>query len=130
MTKAFLFIGYIKENKKLYKTLQKYGYTLIFKPTLKLKNAQIKGNVDAELTLHAMIELKNYDKAILISGDGDFYCLINYLISQNKLKKVLIPNKSAYSSLLRKFRNNITFMNNLKNKLQFTNKKREALPRD
>lgn len=80
--KAFLFIGYIPLNKKLYFYLKQSGYILIFKPVVESNfrnRSKIKGNVDAELVLQAMIEFKNYDKAIIITGDGDFHCLIKYL---------------------------------------------------
>lgn len=42
------------------------GYVLVFKPTLELPDGTVKGNVDTELVLHAMIQYKNYDKAILV----------------------------------------------------------------
>ncbi|MEK7160800.1 MAG: NYN domain-containing protein, partial [Patescibacteria group bacterium] len=77
--KTFLFIGYVEGNQPLYTYLQKVGYICIFKPTLvftKTKKVKVKGNVDAELVLHAMIEYPNYQKAVIISGDGDFHCLI------------------------------------------------------
>jgi uncharacterized LabA/DUF88 family protein len=118
VAKAFLFIGYIPTNQSLYTNLQKQGYILIFKPTLLLKDGKVKGNVDAELVLHAMIELPNYHKAVIISGDGDFHCLIKYLKVKNKLKKLLIPNQRKFSSLLREFiEADVAFMNNLKDKL-------------
>jgi uncharacterized LabA/DUF88 family protein len=41
------------------------------------KNGKIRGNDDAELVLHAMIDIQNYEKAVIVSGDGDFHCLIN-----------------------------------------------------
>ncbi len=107
--KAFLFIGYVSGNEKLYKKLQEFGYTLIFKPTLDIsKNSKkkIKGNVDAELVLHALIEKENYEKAFIVSGDGDFHCLIEYLKEQQKLGKLLVPN-TKYSGLFRKFNTNI-----------------------
>jgi len=116
--KAFLFIGYIATNQNLYTGLQKDGFILIFKPTLSLPSGKPKGNVDAELVLHTMIELPNFEKAMIISGDGDFYCLIDYLKGQNKLLKLMIPNQFKYSSLLRKFNSEIVFMNNLKGKLE------------
>ncbi len=103
--KAFLFVGYLPGNEALYTYLQKSGYIVIFKPTLEVKKDGkiiIKGNVDAELVLHTMIEYNNYNKAIIVSGDGDFHCLIEYLIKQNKLHKIIVPN-IHYSSLLRKF---------------------------
>jgi uncharacterized LabA/DUF88 family protein len=119
VTKAFLFIGYVAGNESLYTALQDKGYILIFKPTLYLPDGSVKGNVDAELVLHAMIEYPNYDKAIIISGDGDFHCLVEYLKKQNKLLKLLVPDWNNYSSLLRKFISNIAFMNTLKKKLEY-----------
>ena len=110
--KAFLFIGYKAGNEYLYTYLQKVGYILIFKPVLVSKDGSVvKGNVDAELVLQAMIEFNNYDKAIIVSGDGDFHCLIEYLVSKQKLCKLLIPNKKSYSSLLRKFAKYFAFVN-------------------
>jgi len=116
-TKVFLFIGFVPENQSLYTHLQKVGYILIFKPTLKLPNELVKGNVDAELVMHTMIEYPNYDKAIIVTGDGDFHCLIEYLESKNKIERLVIPNKFKYSSLLRRFNHIISFLNNSENKL-------------
>ena len=122
VTKTFLFIGYVSGNEALYTFLQEAGYIIIFKPTLEYKKEgelYTKGNVDAELVLHAMIEYSNYNKAIIVSGDGDFHCLIEYLQKQNKLFKLIIPDRNNYSSLLRKFMKNIVFMNLLKQKLSY-----------
>ena len=119
ITKAFLFIGYVSTNQDLYTALQKYGYILIFKPTLFLPHGKVKGNVDAELVLQAMIEYPNYDKAVIVSGDGDFYCLINYLRQNGKLLKIIIPDRKNYSSLLRKFSADMVFMNGMRNKLGY-----------
>lgn len=70
--KAFLFIGYLEDQKNMYESFTNYGYECIFRPTLKNKNGTTKGNCDAELVLQAMIEYENYGKAIIVSGDGDF----------------------------------------------------------
>ena len=119
ISQAFLFIGYIPSNQNLYTSLQKYGYLLIFKPTLILPSGKTKGNVDAELVLHSVIEMQNYNKAIIVSGDGDYHCLVDYLIKQDKLLHLMIPNRYKYSSLLKKFAENIVFMNNLRKKLEY-----------
>ncbi|MFH0936920.1 MAG: NYN domain-containing protein [Candidatus Daviesbacteria bacterium] len=124
--KTFLFIGYVAGNESLYQELQEAGYLLIFKPTLEYQKGKekiIKGNVDAELVLHSMIEYKNYDKVIIVAGDGDYHCLIEYLDKQKKLLYVLIPNKYSHSSLLRKFRQYFVFVNELRKKLSKENKK-------
>jgi len=118
VVKAFIFIGYVPQNQDLYTNLQKDGYILIFKPTLSLPNGGVKGNVDAELVLHTMVEYQNYDKALIVTGDGDFYCLVDYLVKNAKLLKLLVPNMKKFSSLYRKMMPHIAFMNNLRDKLE------------
>jgi uncharacterized LabA/DUF88 family protein len=104
--KAIIFIGYIKQNEGLYEYLKSLGYTLVFKPTTKDSMGNPKGNIDAELVLHSSaIEFGNYDKAVVVSGDGDFYCLYEYLVKKKKLLNIIIPNRKAESSLLLKFQN-------------------------
>lgn len=116
INKAFIFIGYIHANKKLYEFLTHTGYVLIFKPIVLDADKKIKGNIDAELVLHSMIEYSNYNQAMIVSGDGDFYCLIKYLNKKNKLFKLIIPNKDKYSRLLKSAApNKIDFLNNCKN---------------
>lgn len=118
VSSAYIFIGFVPTNQALYTALQQYGYILIFKPTLGSINGKIKGNVDAELVLHTMIQYPKYDGAVIVTGDGDFACLVDYLIRKNKLKRLVVPNKYKYSSLLRKFNKHILFMNGLKKKLE------------
>ena len=116
--KAYLFIGYVAGNELLYKKLQEDGFILVLKPTLVFPDGTVKGNVDAELVLHTMIEFSTYDHAVVVTGDGDFHCLVNYLNRNDKLLKLLIPNSRRYSSLLKPFApNKIDFMNNLRDKL-------------
>ena len=122
IAKVFIFIGYVYEHQDLYINLQKDGYILIFKPTLKLPDGKVKGNVDAELVLHTMIEYNNYDKALIVTGDGDFYCLVDYLIKTGKLLKLMIPNRNNFSSLFRKMVPYMAFMNDLRGKLEYDKK--------
>ena len=118
IVKAFVFIGYLRENEPLYTSLRKDGYSLVFKPTLLLPEGGVKGNVDAELVLHAMIEYANYDKALIVTGDGDFYCLVEYLLKKDKILNLMIPNQKKYSSLYRIIRTEMVFMNDLRGKLE------------
>jgi plasmid stabilization system protein ParE len=71
------------------------------------------------LVLHTMIEYPNYDKALIVSGDGDFYCLVEYLKGKDKLLKLMIPNRNRYSSLFRKFSQDMVFMNDLRGKMEY-----------
>lgn len=120
ITKAFAFLGYIPGKEALYTHLQKAGFIIIFKPTLEIRKGTkkiIKGNVDAELVLHTMIEWNNYGKALIATGDGDFHCLIEHLKKHQKLLKLMVPHKFKYSSLLRVFETDTVFMNNLRQKI-------------
>lgn len=117
--KAFLFIGYIKQNVSLYRRLESYGYNLVFKPTVKDSFGKVKGNVDAEVVLHAAkIQYDKYDKAVIVSGDGDFYCLHEFLVKNKKLLGIIIPNDKSESSLLKPFQKYKTFIVFEKSKLE------------
>jgi len=123
--KAFLFIGLIEGNNKLYTSLQDAGFICIFKPTLKYKDGTTKGNCDAELVLQAMIEYESFEKAVIVTGDGDFHCLINHFIQHEKLKAVIIPNKFSFSALLKMnfVKPYLRFMNDLQAKLEYKKEK-------
>jgi len=122
--KAYMFMGFLPANQELYNFLQTVGFVLVFKPVLENKNNIIKGNCDAELVLQAMIDLKNYDKAIIVTGDGDFYCLVKHLDTNNKLVKVLAPSTKNCSLLLTKIAGKkISFVSDLRRKLEYKKKR-------
>ncbi len=126
--RAYLFIGHKPGNERLYQYLQESGYVLIFKPTqhyIKDGKLTTKGNVDAELVLHAAAKLINdYRTAVVVSGDGDFLCLYDYLEEKQKLGKILVPNKYKYSKLLKPYLYKIDFVSTKQSKLGY--KKRQA----
>lgn len=116
---AYLFIGYIPQNQKLYSELQKAGYVVIFKPTLPDGDGNIKGNIDADMVLQAMIDYAKYDKAVIVTSDGDFYSLVKYLYDNQKLKFVMSPYVKTCSVLLkRSAKEKVVFMDNLRKKLE------------
>lgn len=121
--KAYLFIGYIQANQDLYSSLQTMGYVLVFKPTLPDKEGNIKGNIDADLVLQTMVDYKKYDKAVIITSDGDFYSLVKYLYNNKKLEQVISPYIKTCSTLLKKTaKEKIVFMQNLRKKLVYKKK--------
>lgn len=139
--KAFMFIGYMPDYEKLYDQLHDQGYLVVLKPTLEMFHSEdsdkedaengkvekekvpMKGNVDADLVLHVMKEKKNYDKALIVSGDGDFYTLIEYLDQQKKLLHVLAPNWQ-YSSLLKPFEKYIVRLDQKRQELRYPDYKK------
>jgi hypothetical protein len=122
VSKAILFIGRVPGNEGLYANLESFGYEMVYKPTLQFKNSsgdiETKGNVDAELVLHTMIEFHNYDRAIIVAGDGDYFCLVEYLEKRQKLGNLLIPNKNRYSKLLNPFAKYMVFISDLESSLR------------
>jgi len=117
---AYIFIGFIPANQNLYTALQRDGYILKFKPVLLNKKGQYKGNVDADLILQTMIDLyeNNFEKAVIVTSDGDFYSLVEFLYEKDKLEKVISPCAKKCSSLLKDTaKEKLIFMDNLKDKL-------------
>lgn len=119
--KAYLFLGFIAKNTQLYQNLQDWGYTLVFKPTVPGTDGEIKGNCDAELVLQAAKDFYEhaYNKALLISGDGDFACLVKFLSSKNKLDAVLAPQSKKCSILIKQVAPKIVFLEELRKKLEY-----------
>ena len=129
VSKAYMFIGFMPENQELYDSLTKAGYELIYKPVMVYKDGTVKGNIDAELVLQVMVDIHHYSQAVIVTGDGDFYCLINFLHNQNKLKTLLVPNHYRFSSLLKDAaKDNIVFLNNLRHKLEYKRRRNYKKP--
>ena len=137
--KAYMFIGYIEANENLYEYMYELGYLVVLKPTIDFKSNEeendvhqhkahepitspakqtTKGNIDADLVLHVMKELNNFNQALIVSGDGDFYSLIEYLIQINKLKNLMTPNWKS-STLLKPFEEYIVRLDKYKQKLAY-----------
>jgi|SRR3989338_3796327 len=115
---AYLFIGFMPEHNDIYDDLQKAGFVLKFKPVLPNGHDGVKGNVAADLVLQAMIDYRNYDRAVVVTSDGDFYSLVRHLNDNGKLEAVLSPHVKTCSRLLRKSaREKMFYMNTLAGKI-------------
>lgn len=137
VTKAYMFIGYMSENVALYEYMYELGFLVVLKPTLDItdkpgttdekgvaKDKTVKGNVDTELVLYAMKELPNYEQAIIVSGDGDFFSLAEYLEERGKLANILAPNWQ-YSSLLKPFEAKVVRLDQLRRQLAYHDRKKK-----
>jgi len=142
VTHAYLFIGYMADNESLYEYMHELGYLVVLKPTVDITAHQppvenkdgsrktdekhvVKGNVDAELVLYAMKEMSNYKKAIIVSGDGDFFSLAEYLEQKGRLAAILTPNWQ-YSSLLKPFENKIIRLDQMRSQLAYHDHKKKT----
>lgn len=134
---AIMFIGYMPENESLYEFMHSLGYLVYLKPTVDTSNPNfkknkdetkndsnkqtVKGNVDTDIVLSVMKEMPNYNKAIIVSGDGDFYSLIEYLVEKKKLSHLITPNWQ-YSTLLKPFEKYIINLDKHKAELRYKTK--------
>jgi len=97
---AYLYIGYMQTNERLYERLQEDGYIVAFKPVLFMKDGTPKGNVDADLVLGALVKWDSYEKAVIVASDGDYYSLVEHLKNKGKLEAVLSPAPGKRTSKL------------------------------
>ncbi len=109
---VYLFIGLVPERTKFYEYLQSCGYILVFKQIISV-GEKIKGNCDAELVLKTTSDFytKSFTSCILITGDGDFGCLVEFLKENKVMDTVIAPDKNKCSFLLRNKNVEITFLN-------------------
>lgn len=103
---AYYFVGYIPKYASLYDRLKTQEYKLIFKEVA-VHEGGIKGNVDVNLTLQSMIDINNYEKAVVVTSDGDYACLVEYLHSKGKLECLIACSRGGSSYLLRKLHDRI-----------------------
>ncbi len=71
-----------------------------------------------------MKEMPNYDKAIIVSGDGDFLGLIEYLEEQGRLENIMTPNWQ-YSTLLKPYESKIVRLDKLRKKLAYHDRRKK-----
>ncbi|HTE22300.1 MAG TPA: NYN domain-containing protein [Candidatus Limnocylindria bacterium] len=102
---AYYYLGYVQEGaniEKLYESIQKAGFILVFREHNSAMLGKKKGNVDADIIFSIMKRLylkEKFNRVVLVSGDGDYKMLVDFLIEQNKFEKILFPNRRYRSSL-------------------------------
>lgn len=106
VTKAFYFLGYVQDkHESIYEEIQNAGFILVFREHNPAMVGKKKGNVDSDIIFSIMKRLyhrEEFDQIVLVSGDGDYKKLVDFLIEEKKLKKILFPDKRRASSLYKK----------------------------
>ena len=130
VSKAYYFIGaYEPKYQTLYDALRKYGFIVMFREHTENSLSKKKGNVDTDIVFEIMkdyIEENDFNKVILVSGDGDYWRMVDYLIKKNKFEKLLVPNRRMLSSLYRHRMadSNMTYLDNPETKNKIILKKK------
>lgn len=119
VTAAYLFIGFMPSNEKLYLQLENAGYTLIYKEITYGSGGKVKGNCDADLVLHAVVYYfeQRFNKTIIVSSDGDYAGLIKFLHEKNAFEVLLSPSDKC-SYLLWRLGVKITHLDTQRDKLE------------
>ncbi|MEK7118736.1 MAG: NYN domain-containing protein [Patescibacteria group bacterium] len=123
---AYIFLGLIPKYSNLYKYLQEIGFTLVFKEVIYDDGGKPKGNCDADLVLNAVCDAyeKSFNKAVLVTSDGDYAGLVKFLQKKNKLLSILSPRNSDKCSILLKRTNaKISYINDQRTILEIINEK-------
>ena len=103
--KAYYYLGYVQDGtsyQKLYDDVQDAGFHLVFREHNSAMKGTKKGNVDADIIFSIMKRLylkEDFNKVVLVSGDGDYNQLVDFLIEENKFEKILFPKQRFASSL-------------------------------
>jgi uncharacterized LabA/DUF88 family protein len=107
VSEAYYHLGYLSEElQDMYSGIQRAGFILVFREHSSTLKGEKKGNVDTDVVFAIMKSLletpKSFEKIILVSGDGDYKKMVDYLIKKNRFLKILFPNTKARSSLYNK----------------------------
>ena len=103
--RAYYYLGYVREGaqyENMYEAIQRAGFILVFREHNSAMLGTKKGNVDTDIVFSIMKRLYQKDKfskIVLVSGDGDYKMLVDFLISENRFEKILFPNGKRRSSL-------------------------------
>jgi len=114
--RAYIFIGYMPEFDNLYNKMREAGFLIRFKETIRGEQGQVKGNCDADMILRSVRDIYEsiFDRAIIVTSDGDFYSLVNALQEKDKMGGIVSPADNC-SSLLRKTRAPLTYLRDVRN---------------
>jgi len=91
----------------------------VFKQIAYDGDGQVKGNCDADLVLYATSHYyeHEYSQAVLVTGDGDFVGLAEFLLERKKLKAILAPDHKKCSILLKRTNAPLTYLDEFKEQL-------------
>jgi uncharacterized LabA/DUF88 family protein len=83
-----ILIGRHLRRVRFYKKLEQFGYELYLKP-IKLyeqddETTKRKANCDVDMAFHLMKDKDQFDRVIILSGDGDFLPVMKFLRKEDK----------------------------------------------
>jgi len=125
ITKAYLFLGFIPWEQNFYSQLTEAGFVLVHKDLAYGDKGKIKANCDADLILRAVVDYyeHRFDRAVIVSSDGDFASTISFLRGKDAFFTLISPH-SKCSYLLWKTGVPVVILDTQKEKLQLPQKEK------
>jgi uncharacterized LabA/DUF88 family protein len=132
---AHYFIGKTPNTQGIYDKLSLYGYNIKLKDpspydteeevcphcgeVITPPERRFKADIDSYLTMQLMLDINDFNKAVIITSDGDYDNLVKRLLLQDKLRIVFAPCKKGCSWLLKSVaRGRIAFIDDYRAELE------------
>lgn len=79
----------------LYARMREAGFLVRFKDVVLNEHSSVKGNCDTDLAVRAVRDAYEsvFDRAVIVSSDGDFTSLVSFFKENNRLGGVISPNR-------------------------------------
>ena len=90
-----------KTNPHIASMISRAGFSVISKPAIEDKSSGevYKANMDIELAANVILSMPIYDKAVLVTGDGDFEYILSILRTHGKLFTIISTKAIASRQL-------------------------------
>ncbi|MBM3315615.1 NYN domain-containing protein [candidate division WOR-3 bacterium] len=99
--KFIAFVPYKRDDERrqrLIDALSFQGYRVVSKPVRERPDGSIKANMDIEMTLEVLSMSESLSEVVLVTGDGDFVALVDWLSKQCR-RVVTIGLGRGYTSV-------------------------------
>jgi uncharacterized LabA/DUF88 family protein len=99
----FKFVAFVpfragdERRQRLIDALSFQGYRVVSKPVRERLDGSVKANMDIEITLEILSMSPNLEEIVLVSGDGDFVALVDWLSKLGKRVVIIGLGKGSTS---------------------------------
>lgn len=125
-SKKVLYYGGIdKENIKqldFYNKLKSLGFNLRLVPVKVFSNGKKKADVDSRMTFEMMFYFNKYDRLVVLTGDGDFFWVLEYFKKEKEKLWILSFPKQTAKELKLLAGADFANLENIKDRIKWTKK--------
>ena len=108
---AFIVTPPEKRNDAFERTLENFGYEIHWRPRRFLKTGPIRADCGIDITIDAIDRCDDYDLFVLVSGDGDFSTLLEYLGETLDKETMVLTFQHSLSAMLHRSADRVYYFN-------------------